>query len=440
VRLAVIGSGYVGLVAGACFSDSGNEVAVVDKNAARIDMLRRGRLPIYEPGLDEIVAGSSKEGRLAFTTDLAGAVRDAAVVVLAVGTPASPDGSVDMRSLDAAARELARAITGYTVIITKSTVPVGTHKRISDIIASVTDAEFDYVSNPEFLKEGAAVEDFLKPDRVILGLSEGRALEVVRHLYQPFMRRSDRLLVMDPASAELTKYACNAMLATRISFVNELSRLCDYFGADISHVRRGMGTDHRIGPDYLYPSLGFGGSCLTKDIKGLISMGRAANQPMRTIEAVHLANQEQCRRLFDLIKRYFNGELAGRKFAVWGLAFKARTDDVRDSPAIVVVRQLLAAAAQVAVHDPKAMENAKGVLGEEQVAYFDHMYDALAGAEALVICTEWQEFRTPDFRRIASLMAGEVIFDGRNLYEPQWLARTSLRYYSIGRPAVNPKQ
>ena len=439
MKLAVIGSGYVGLVAGACFSDTGNDVTMVDIDPARIDMLNQGQLPIYEPGLGEILRRNAAGGRLTFTSDLPAAVGVAEVVILAVGTPSAPDGRVDMQWMDAAARQVAGAIASYTVIVTKSTVPVGTHKRVSDIIAAGTDVEFDYVSNPEFLKEGAAVGDFMKPDRVILGLSGDRALQVMRHLYSPFMRRGDRILVMDPASAELTKYACNAMLATRISFMNELSQMCDHFGADVTHVRRGMGTDHRIGPDFLYPSLGYGGSCFPKDVQGMIAMGRSANRPVRVVEAVHLANVEQREAMFARIKHYFGSQLGACKIAVWGLAFKARTDDVRESPAITIVQRLVGAGASLAVHDPQAMETAKTILGDKQIEYCPHMYDPLKDADALVVCTEWQEFRTPDFARMAGLMAGDVIFDGRNLYDLEWIANTPFRYYSIGRPAVNPK-
>jgi len=439
MKLAVIGSGYVGLVAGVCFSDTGNDVTMVDIDPDRIDMLRQGQLPIYEPGLGEILGRNAAEGRLTFTSDLSSAVSDSDVVILAVGTPSSPDGRVDMQWMDTAAEQVARAITGYTVIVTKSTVPVGTHKRMTDIIASGTDIEFDYVSNPEFMKEGSAVGDFMKPDRVILGLNGNRALQVMRHLYAPFMRRGDRILVMDPASAELTKYACNAMLATRISFMNELSQMCDHFDADITHIRRGMGTDHRIGPDFLYPSLGYGGSCFPKDVQGMIAMGRSANRPVRVVEAVHLANVEQREAMFDRIKHYFGNRLGECKIAVWGLAFKARTDDVRESPAITIVQRLIGAGASLAVHDPQAMGTAKTILGDKQIEYCPHMYDALKDADALVVCTEWQEFRTPDFARMAGLMAGNVIFDGRNLYDLEWIANTPFRYYSIGRPAVNPK-
>ena len=438
MKLAVIGSGYVGLVAGVCFSDSGNNVTLVDIDPAKIDKLKQGKLPIYEPGLGEILAKSSQAGRIAFTTDINQGVRDAQVVFLAVGTPSAPDGTVDMRAIDAAAEQVGKALTAYAVIATKSTVPVGTHKRLTDIIKSVTDVEFDYVSNPEFLKEGAAVDDFLKPDRVILGVSSDRALRVMRHLYLPFMRRSDRLLVMDPTSAELTKYACNAMLATRVSFMNEMSRLCDQLGANIEMVRKGMGSDHRIGREFLFPSLGYGGSCFPKDVKALISMGRAINQPMRIIESVEMANIEQREAMFDRVRHYFGGKLTGRKFAVWGLAFKARTDDVRESPALTIVQRLIGAGATVAAHDPEAIGTARAVLGENNIEYCPDPYEALPGASALIICTEWQEYRTPDFERIKSSLAEAVIFDGRNLYDLEWMAEAGLTYLSIGRPAVKP--
>ena len=439
MKIAVIGSGYVGLVAGACFSDTGNDVAMVDIDPSRIDMLLAGQLPIYEPGLGEIVQRNAEGGRLTFTTDLASATSQADVVILAVGTPSAPDGTVDMQWMDTAAQQVAKAITSYTVVVTKSTVPVGTHKRITDIMAGETDVEFDYVSNPEFLKEGAAVSDFMKPDRIILGLKGDRPLQTMRHLYAPFMRRSDRILVMDPASAELTKYACNAMLATRISFMNELSQMCDHFGADVTQIRKGMGTDHRIGPDFLYPSLGYGGSCFPKDVQGMIAMGRSANRPVRVVEAVHLANIEQREAMFDRINHYFSNRLGKCKIALWGLAFKAKTDDVRQSPAITIAQRLVGSGASLAVHDPQAMETAKTVLGDKHIEYCTHMYDTLKDADALVICTEWQEFRTPDFEKMADLMKGDVIFDGRNLYDLEWIANTPFRYYSIGRPAVNPK-
>ncbi len=440
MRVTVIGAGYVGLVAGTCFSDTGNDVTMVDVDAAKVESLKQGVIPIYEPGLQDMVATNARAGRLTFTTDLAEAVADAAVVILAVGTPSAPDGTVDMTAMDAAAAEVGRSIRDYTVIVTKSTVPVGTCDRISKIIADVTDVEFDYVSNPEFLKEGAAISDFLKPDRVILGLTGERSLRIMRHLYAPFMRRTERLLVMDPTSAELTKYACNAMLATRISFMNELSRLCDRVGADVTKIRMGMGSDHRIGSEFLYPSLGYGGSCFPKDVKGMISMGRSVNHPMRVVEAVELANKEHRDDVISRIRRHFNGRLTDSKIAIWGLAFKARTDDVRESPALTVVERLVGGGATVAVHDPQALETAKAVLGDKHIEYCDQMYDALDGASALVICTEWREYRTPDFDRMKSLLTEPVIFDGRNLYDLEWIADTGFTYISIGRPIIRPQE
>ncbi len=437
MKITVVGAGYVGLVAGAGFSSTGNEVSIVDIDPSRIKTLLKGRSPIYEPGLEELLEHNLRQGRLSFTTDLGSAVEQAEVVILAVGTPSAPDGSVDMGAMEAAARDAAPALRGYTVVVTKSTVPVGTHKRLSEIIASLTDAEFDYVANPEFLKEGNAVGDFLKPDRVIVGVTGERALKIMRHLYAPFMMRSDRMLVMDPASAEMTKYACNVMLATRVSFMNELSQLCQRLGADIELVRRGMSSDHRIGSDFLFPSLGYGGSCLPKDVKALISMGRGANHPMRIAEAVDMANEAQREAIFRRVELYFRGSLQDKRIAVWGLAFKARTDDVRESSALVVIRRLLGAGASVAAHDPQALKRARAVLGGKHVEYVKNMYDALAGADALVICTEWSEYRTPDFGRMKSLLNQPVIFDGRNLYDLEWMRETGVTYFSIGRPVVS---
>jgi len=438
MRLVVVGSGYVGLVAGACFSNTGVDVTVVDVDEDRIRMLREGQLPIYEPGLAELVQKNVQERRLSFAVALQEAVAEADVVVLAVGTPQGADGAVDMSAMDQAARQVARGLRGYTIIITKSTVPVGTYKRLTELIASETDEEFDYVANPEFLKEGAAVGDFLGPDRVIVGLTSDRALKVVRHLYAAFMRKKERLLVMDPASAELTKYACNCMLATRISFMNEMARVCDDYGANIDSVRAGMGQDHRIGSEYLYASLGFGGGCFPKDVKALISFGQRAGQPMRIVEAVDAVNQAQREFVFGQISGHFGGQLAGRRFAMWGLAFKARTDDVRESPAIYLVRRLTGAGAAVAVHDPRALRNARIELGEEGVTYHTHMYDALPGCDGLILCTEWSEYRTPDYRRIVASLKAPLVFDGRNLYDLEWMRELGFHYYSIGRPLVAP--
>jgi len=435
MKISVIGAGYVGLVAAGCFADTGNDVSMVDIDASRIDRLRSGKLPIYEPGLLEITVRNAEAGRLTYTTEIGPSVAGADVVILAVGTPSRPDGSVDLSWIDAAAAQVGRALQGYAVVATKSTVPVGTNARISKIIREVSDHPFDYVANPEFLKEGAAVSDFQKPDRVIIGTDSPRARDRMRQLYAPFMRRSDRILFMDATSAELTKYACNAMLATRISFVNELARLCESVGADITSIRRGMGTDHRIGPDFLYPSLGYGGSCFPKDVQALIHMGADNASPMTVVGAVHSANLAQHERMFSRLSDYFGGDLKGRRIGVWGLAFKARTDDVRCSPALAVVRRLLAGGAEVLAHDPEAIETTRAELGDS-VTYCERMYDAVSDVDALLICTEWQQYRTPDFDRIRQGMRGAVIFDGRNLYDPDWMTGKGLAYHSIGRATV----
>lgn len=437
MKLAVIGSGYVGLVAGVCLSSTGNDVTLVDVDEDKIRMLREGRVPIYEPGLKEMLVTNTQAGRLSFTTDLAKGVQGSKVIVLAVGTPSAPDGTVDMQYIDAAAEQVARAIGDYTIIVTKSTVPVGTHRRVSEIFAQNTDVPFDYVSNPEFLKEGSAVTDFLTPDRVIIGTHSDRARRILRHLYAPFMRKSDRILEMDPTSAEMTKYACNSMLATRITFVNELAQLCQREGANIDNVRQGMGTDHRIGTEFLFPSIGYGGSCFPKDVKALISMGRSSHNPMRLIEAVDAANQGQREWMFQRIEQFYDGKLTDRRFGVWGLAFKARTDDIRESPAIWLIRQLIGAGATIAAHDPKAVDNAKAALGDRNVSFVDDMYDCLDGSDALIVCTEWSQYRSPDFERIKSRLASPVVFDGRNLYDLNWMDDTGITYLSVGRPDVN---
>ncbi len=436
MKLAVIGSGYVGLVAGVCFSNTGNDVALVDIDHRKIDMLRRGEIPIYEPGLKELLDTNAASGRLTFTTELDEAVASAEVVILAVGTPPKMNGTVDMRAMEAAARQVGRAIRQYTIVVTKSTVPVGTHRRIGEIIRGETEVEFDYVANPEFLKEGAAVDDFLKPDRVIIGADSERAVRVLRHLYAPFMRRSDRLLVMDPCSAEMTKYACNAMLASRVSFMNEMAQLAEQVGANIDMVRHGMGSDHRIGSEFLYPSLGYGGSCFPKDVKALISMGRQMNCPMRLIEAVDEVNRQQRESMFHRIRHHFDGTVNEKRFAIWGLAFKARTDDVRESPALTLIQRLVGAGATIAAHDPKAIGTAREVLGERNITYCEDMYAALDGAHALVVCTEWPQYRTPDFQRIKQALPDGVVFDGRNLYDLDWMRELGLVYMSVGRPVV----
>ena len=433
MRITIVGAGYVGLVAGACYASTGNTVTMVDADPDKVDMLTSGGVPIYEPGLGELLAESVRAGRITFTTDLPGAIKDAEIIGIAVGTPSADDGSVDMSYVDEAARQIGQSIQDYCLVVTKSTVPVGTHQRVTDIIRSQTDVPFDYVSNPEFLKEGAAVDDFLTPDRVIVGTNSDRARKAMKHLYQPFMRRGNRILFMDPTSAELTKYACNAMLATRISFMNELARLSNVVGADVEAIRAGMGSDNRIGRAFLYPGLGYGGSCFPKDVRALIHMSRQAGTPFGTVEATHEANEAQADHLLDKIRRYYNDQLDGRRFAVWGLSFKPRTDDMREAPSVKIITRLLEASCSVAVHDPQAHHTARKILGDS-VEYCDDAYDPLQGADGLIICTEWMEFRTPDFARMATLLTGPVIFDGRNLYDPAYVNESGLDYLCIGRP------
>lgn len=439
MRIAVVGSGYVGLVAGACFADAGNRVTGIDNDAAKVEALRQGRIPIYEPGLAEMVAESLQAGRLRFSTDLAAAVKECPVIFIAVGTPPANDGSADMSAVFGVASAIADAMDGHRTIVTKSTVPVGTHRKVSDIIASRTKHTFDYVSNPEFLKEGAAIDDFTKPDRVVIGTTSPAAVELLRELYAPFMRKSERVLVMDPASAEMTKYAANAMLATRISFMNEIAGLCDKFGADVERVRRGIGSDSRIGPAFLFAGVGYGGSCFPKDVSALISMGKQVEQPMTVVGAVDEVNQRQRRRFAERVIDYFRSPARSTTLAVWGLAFKSRTDDVRESPAIAAVRMFLDAGMTVRAHDPEAMETARRELGEAaKVQMFEDGYEALAGADALVIFTDWPKFRTPDFEAIGQKLKRKVIFDGRNLYEPEAMAKRGFLYHCVGRPVVKP--
>jgi UDPglucose 6-dehydrogenase len=435
MKITVVGAGYVGLVTGACLSSTGNEVTVVDISDERIGMLCSGVVPIYEPGLDQLIAKNHAEGRLQFSTDIAAAVGRSSIVYLAVGTPSRSDGSADLSWIDAAAKGVGQAIRQYTVVVTKSTVPVGTYQRITDIIRAETDVEFDYVSNPEFLREGTAIGDFMKPDRIILGSRSARAQKTMHNLYAPYVRRDDRVIIMDPASAELTKYACNAMLAARISFMNDLSRLCHEVGADVTLLRHGMGTDKRIGPDFLYASLGYGGSCFPKDIRALIQMGQEVNTSLGVVQAVHEANVRQHNWMVEQVLEALGGDVEGKRLAIWGLAFKAGTDDVRESPALHVVEALLSKGAILTVFDPKAMETARAQLGS-RVRYADSMYGALEGATALVICTEWLTFRSPDFVRMRSLMTGTSIIDGRNLYDLDWIADTGLDYHSVGRPDI----
>lgn len=432
MRVCVVGSGYVGLVAGACLADGGNHVVCVDKDEAKIEGLKRGEIPIYEPGLEEIVRRNARAGRLRFTTDLAEAVADSVVIFLAVGTPQGQDGAADLSAIDAVVDGIASAMDGYRIVVMKSTVPVGTHRRVAERLASRTDHKFDYVSNPEFMKEGAAIEDFLRPDRVVIGANNPAVVEIMREIYAPFMRKRECLMIMDPASAEMTKYASNALLAAKISFMNEMSGLCDRLGADVEMVRRGVGADSRIGPAFLFPGVGYGGSCFPKDVAALVAMGAENEYPMTIVHAVQEVNQRQRRRFAEAVMRYFGDKCRNLTLAVWGLAFKARTDDVRESPAIDCVKMFREKGIRVQAHDPEAIENARGELGPE-VEMFQDAYAALEGADALVIFTDWQEFRTPDFDRMKELLKQALIFDGRNLYERSTLAKHGFEYHCIGR-------
>lgn len=437
MNISVVGTGYVGLVAGACFADSGHHVVCVDCDQEKIRSLGAGEMPIYEPGLAEIVHANVKANRLTFTTDLEAAVQHGRVIFLAIGTPPASDGSADLSAILDVARSMGRAMDGYRIFVMKSTVPVGTHARVIETIAKHTDHPFDYVSNPEFMKEGAAIEDFTKPDRVIIGATNSDVVEVMRELYGPYMRRGERILVMDPASAEMTKYAANAILATRISFMNEIAGLCDRLGADVEHVRRGIGSDSRIGSSFLFPGVGFGGSCFPKDVSALVSMGEAVGQPMNIVAAAREVNQRQRRVFAQRVMDHFGDACGKTTLAVWGLAFKARTDDVRESPAIDAVRMFLDRGMTVRAHDPEAMANAAVALGDA-VSMFDDGYVALDGADALVIFTDWPTFRTPDFDLMASKLRRKMVFDGRNLYEPATMAKHGFHYVCIGRPSPGP--
>jgi UDPglucose 6-dehydrogenase len=432
MKICVIGTGYVGLVAGAGFSDMGNDVICCDVDKSKIDGLLRGEIPIYEPGLDKLVAHNAAQGRLSFTTDVAAGVAGAEVILLAVGTPPGKDGSADLSYIFGAAETIGAALTGWAVIVTKSTVPVGTGDKLEAIIRKKTSQEFAVASNPEFLKEGDAVNDFMKPDRVIVGAEDKRAIETLRALYAPFTRTSDRMLVMDRRSAELTKYAANSMLATRISFMNDLSNLCELLGADIELVRRGMGSDGRIGPKFLFAGPGFGGSCFPKDLRAAISTGREVGYQLEILDAVVKVNERQKRRLGEKIVEHFGADLRGKRIAVWGLAFKPGTDDVREAPALTLIDQLLAAGASVCATDQVAIPAVRKLLGD-RVEFETSNYDCARGADALALVTEWHEYRRPSFDRLKSLMRQPVLFDGRNIWSPPELRAAGFTYYGMGR-------
>lgn len=432
MKVSVVGVGYVGLVAAACFADGGNHVICVDRDTKKINDLNNGIIPIYEPGLSEIVKRNVQAGRLLFTTDLKQGVDNSLIIFIGVGTPSADDGSADISAVLSVAENIAELMTEYRILVTKSTVPVGTHKIVSDVIAAKTEVPFDYVSNPEFLKEGSAVDDFLKPDRVIIGTTNPAVMELMKFLYSPFMRKSSRILFMDPASAEMAKYAANTMLATRISFMNELSALCEAYGADVEQVRGGMGSDGRIGNAFLFAGVGYGGSCFPKDVRALIHMGRQKGVRMGVAEAVQEANYVQHDRFARKVLDYFAGH-SNAHIAAWGLAFKARTDDTRESPALYCIKKFLDAGMTVSAYDPEA---GCGEL-EGRITKASNAYDTLPGADALVVFTDWQEFRTPDFDRIAKSLKKPVIFDGRNLWCPGFVKKHGLEYISIGRRTLS---
>jgi len=435
MKLCVVGTGYVGLVAGTCFAESGNDVICVDNVAAKIDALRQGKVPIYEPGLEELIRRNTAEGRLTFSTDLADAVRKSQVCFIAVGTPSGPSGAADLSAVMAVGREIARTMDGYRVVVTKSTVPVGTWAQLHAVMSPITKHEFDIVSNPEFLKEGAAIDDFMKPDRVVIGSVGQKAFEIMRELYEPFVRTGNPIITMDNTSAEMTKYAANALLATRISFMNEIANLCERTGADVDQVRRGIGYDRRIGHHFLFPGVGYGGSCFPKDVRAVITTAREHGMEFPLMAAVEDVNEAQKHRLVLKAVDEFGSNLRGKHFAVWGLAFKPRTDDMREAPSITIVEGLLKRGGTVAVHDPEALHEAKKFFGD-RVSYHRVNYEALAGADALLIVTEWNEFRRPDFARMRSLMRQPVILDGRNLYEPDVMREHGFVYLPIGRTPV----
>ena len=438
MKVCVVGSGYVGLVASACFAEHGNDVVGVDIDPAKVEMLSRAECPIYEPGLKDLLERNIKNERLRFTTDLQDGVQQSKVIFIAVGTPQDEDGSADLKHVLKVAEGIGQHMNDYKVIVDKSTVPVGTAAKVKAVIDEISDHEFDVVSNPEFLKEGAALDDFLKPDRVVVGVESERAQKVMGELYSPFVRTNNPVLFMDVASAEMTKYAANAMLATRISFMNEISNLCEKVGADISKVRLGIGTDSRIGMSFLFPGIGYGGSCFPKDVQALVRTAKDNGIDLQIAAAVEAVNMQQKQLIIKkLCSHYGTDKFANHTFAMWGLAFKPRTDDVREAPALTLCRELIGRGAKVRAYDPEANQTFQVALGEnDAISYHETNYDALDGADSLLICTEWNEFRNPDFALLKEKLKEPVIFDGRNLFDPADMKSMGFRYYSIGRKAV----
>ena len=439
MNITVIGTGYVGLVSGTCFAETGNHVTCVDIDEAKVQRMKGGEVPIYEPGLEVLFERNTRQGRLTFTTDLASAVKEAEIIFLALPTPPGADGSADLSFVLKVAEDLSTLIERYTIIVDKSTVPVGTAEKVEAILAKKLDPElFDVVSNPEFLREGAAIDDFLKPDRVVIGTRTMKARTKMKRLYDPFVRQGNPIYFMDLRSAEMTKYAANAYLATRISFMNEIANLCEHLGANVDFVRKGIGSDNRIGKRFLFPGIGYGGSCFPKDVQALSRTARQASYDFKILDAVMSVNSRQKGRMVEKIKAYFKGDLKDKKIAVWGIAFKPNTDDIREAPAIHIINELLREGAQISAYDPEAMDNARAIFGD-QITFASDPYDTLKDADALAIMTEWSVFRTPDFDQMKEIMKSQVIFDGRNLYDLNNLQELGFYYDSIGRNLVTPE-
>ncbi|NCI50988.1 UDP-glucose/GDP-mannose dehydrogenase family protein [Sediminibacterium roseum] len=433
MKIAVIGTGYVGLVTGTCFAETGNKVTCIDIDADKVEKLSAGEITIYEPGLEKIFLRNLKEKRLTFTTDLAEGVKDAVIVFLALPTPPGENGAADLRYVLGVASQLGKLLTDYKVVVDKSTVPVGTAEKVQKAIAENFKGEFDVVSNPEFLREGVAVDDFMKPDRVVVGTTSERARKIMTDLYAPFVRQGNPVIFMDEKSAELTKYAANSFLATKISFMNEIAQLCERLGADVDMVRRGIGSDERIGKRFLFPGIGYGGSCFPKDVQALVMSSEEVKYDFKILKAVEQVNELQKLHLLPKIREYFNNDLKGKRFTLWGLAFKPNTDDIREAPALYLADALINEGATIVAFDPEAMPNVKKSVGD-RISYAESQYDALNDADALIIATEWSEFRTPDFEIINSKLRNKVIFDGRNLFDVKYISDLGYHYESIGRP------
>ncbi|QDH81257.1 UDP-glucose/GDP-mannose dehydrogenase family protein [Echinicola soli] len=437
MKITVVGTGYVGLVSGACFANVGIEVVCVDIDQKKIDKLKNGIMPIYEPGLEEIVTRNYKDGRLSFSTNLGEAIQGSEVAFIAVGTPPGEDGSADLKYVLAVADEIGKTMSDYIVVATKSTVPVTTGCKVKEAIQNAldkrkSDLPFAVASNPEFLKEGAAVEDFLKPDRIVIGVEDERAEEIMKRLYKPFQLSGDRIIYMDIPSAEMTKYTANAMLATKISFMNDIANLCELVGADANMVRAGIGSDPRIGNKFIYPGVGYGGSCFPKDVKAIIRTAKTYGYDLRVLQSVEAVNDDQKHRLVQKVKKHFGDDLSGMTFAMWGLSFKPNTDDMREAPAIVMINELRAAGAKVKAYDPIAMEEAKEVYVGDKITYCDDAYDACVDADALLLVTEWSQFRMPSWSALGKLLTNKVVFDGRNIYDRKYLAEMGFTHYGIG--------